>query len=129
MRVALQPDYINQSDWIAYRDRRVRAVAQYKLVDEAALSSFQTGLRFSTAAPSRPTTPTGCRSGSAGRGSRLRVYGQVRPAAGLDRRRSVQIQDRPPSGGAFATVKTVTVRSRRGAVPGRACRSGPACGA
>ena len=44
--LALQPAYINQSDWMAYRDRRVRAVAQYKLVDEAPLSSFQSGLRF-----------------------------------------------------------------------------------
>ena len=46
VRAALQAGYINQSDWMAYRDRRVRAVAQYKLIDEASLSSFQSGLRF-----------------------------------------------------------------------------------
>ena len=37
---------MNQSDWIAWRDPRVRAVAQYKLVDDASPSSFQSGLRF-----------------------------------------------------------------------------------
>ena len=114
VRVALQPSYINQSDWMAYRDRRVRAVAQYKLVDEAALSSFQCGLRLH-----RRAREAGLRRlqaadlGQSGRGSRLRVYGQVRPAPDSTPQ-VVQIQVRPPKGGAFATVKTVTVRSRKG---------------
>ena len=41
-----QAEYINESDWIAYKDSRVRSVAQYKLVDEPDVASFQTGLRF-----------------------------------------------------------------------------------
>ena len=47
------------------------------------------------------------------RGSRLRVYGQVRPAPAATPQ-VVQIQNRPPGGGAFTTVATLTVRSRRG---------------
>ncbi len=33
---ARQAAYVNQSDWIAYRDPRVRTVAQYKLLDDPA---------------------------------------------------------------------------------------------
>ena len=84
MRVALQPGYINQSDWMAYRDRRVRAVAQYKLVDEASLSSFQSGLRFVDGRAKPAYDAYRLPIWVSGRGSRLRVYGQVRPAAGLD---------------------------------------------
>ena len=113
VRVALQPSYINQSDWMAYRDRRVRAVSQYKLVDEAALSSFQSGLRFIDGRPKPAYDAYKLPIWVSGRGSRLRVYGQVRPAPDATAQ-AVQIQVRPPSGGAFATVKTVTVRSRRG---------------
>ena len=113
VRVALQPSYINQSDWIAYRDRRVRAVSQYKLVDEAALSSFQSGLRFIDGRAKPAYDAYRLPIWVSGRGSRLRVYGQVRPAADSTPQ-VVQIQVRPPRGGAFATVKTVNVRSRRG---------------
>ncbi|MEA2134319.1 MAG: hypothetical protein QOC68_2228 [Solirubrobacteraceae bacterium] len=113
VRVALQPGYINQSDWIAYRDRRVRAVAQYKLIDEPALSSFQSGLRFLDGSAKPAYDAYRLPIWVSGRGSRLRVYGQVRPAPDATPQ-VVQIQNRPPSGGAFTTVKTLTVRSRRG---------------
>src|SRR5829696_7058037 len=113
VRVALQPAYINQSDWMAYQDRRVRAVAQYKLLDEAALSSFQSGLRFIDGRPKPAYAAYRLPIWVSGRGSRVRVYGQVRPAADSTPQ-VVQIQHRPRRGGAFTTVKTVTVRSRKG---------------
>jgi hypothetical protein len=113
VRVALQPGYINQSDWIAYRDRRVRAVAQYKLSDEPVLSSFQSGLRFFDGRAKPAYDAYRLPIWVSGRGSRLRVYGQVRPAPDSTPQ-VVQIQNRPPSGGAFTTVKTLTVRSRKG---------------
>ena len=113
VRVALQAGYINQSDWMAYRDRRVRAVAQYKLVDEASLSSFQSGLRFLDGRPKPAYDAYRLPIWVSGRGSRLRVYGQVRTAADSTPQ-VVQIQNRPPSGGAFTTVTTLTVRSRKG---------------
>ena len=113
VRVALQPGYINQSDWMAYRDRRVRAVAQYKLIDEASLSSFQSGLRFLDGRAKPAYEAYRLPIWVSGRGSRLKVYGQVRPAADSTPQ-VVQIQNRPPSGGAFTTVTTLTVRSRKG---------------
>jgi hypothetical protein len=38
--------WLNQSDWMAYRMRRVRSVAQYELFDERDNGAFQTGLRY-----------------------------------------------------------------------------------
>ena len=113
VRAALQAGYINQSDWMAYRDRRVRAVAQYKLIDDAPLSSFQSGLRFVDGRPKPAYDAYRLPIWVSGRGSRLRVYGQVRTAADSTPQ-VVQIQNRPPSGGAFTTVTTLTVRSRKG---------------
>ena len=94
--LAARPSYMNQSDWIAFRDRRIRSVAQYKLVDDPDLGGFQTGLRFlSGARQARLHAPTGCRSGWPAAGARLTVYGQVRPAADGSRR-AVEIQARRP---------------------------------
>jgi hypothetical protein len=113
VRVALQPSYINQSDWMAYRDRRVRGVAQYKLLDEPVLSSFQSGLRFVDGRAKPAYNAYRLPIWVSGRGSRLKVYGQVRPAP--DRSAQVvQIQNRTRRGRPFTTVKTLTVRSRKG---------------
>ncbi len=113
VRAALQPAYLNQSDWMAYRDRRVRGVGQYKLVDDAPLPSFQSGLRFGDGRPKPGYAAYRLPIWVSGRGARLRVYGQVRPAPN-GTPQTVRIQLRPPKGGAFATIRTVTVRSRRG---------------
>jgi hypothetical protein len=112
VRVPLQADYINLSDWMVYRDPRVRSVAQYKLVDDAEPSSFQTGLRFidGRAKPAYDAYRLAIwvtRSGSS-----VRVYGQVRPAADSTPQ-EVEIQVQAP-GGAFETVRRVTVSSLKG---------------
>ena len=108
VRPARQAAYLNQSDWMAWRDPRVRSVAQYKLVDDVSPASFQSGLRFADgrakpgyAAYRLPIWVT-----------RRQIYGQLRPARN-GTRQVVRIQVRR-RGGAFRTVKTVTVRSRRG---------------
>jgi hypothetical protein len=110
VRVARQAGYINQSDWMAYRDPRVRAVAQYKLHDEAALSSFQSGLRFVDGRAKPAYDAYRLPIWVSGRGSRLRVYGQVRPLArGATGR--VELQNAPLAGADFRTVRAFTVRS------------------
>jgi hypothetical protein len=102
-----QAEYLNQADWMAFRDPRVRSVAQYKLVDEPALSSFQSGLRYVDGRPKPAYDAYRLPIWVSGR----RLYGQVRPARNGSRQVvSVQRQRR----GAWATVKRVTVRSRRG---------------
>jgi hypothetical protein len=108
---ARQAEYINQSDWIAYRDERIRSVAQYKLVDDTVVSSFQSGLRFWDGVP-KPSyeayrLPLWVeRKGT----SRLRVYGQVRPLANGASTR-VQLQNAALGAGPFRTVRTIGVSS------------------
>ena len=92
---------------MASRNPRVRSVAQYKLLDERTLSSFQSGLRFVDGRPKPSYAAYRLPIWVAGR----RLYGQVRPARNGSRPR-VQVQLR--RGGRFRTVKTVTVRSQRG---------------
>lgn len=113
VRGLLQADYVNQSDWIAYRDSRIRAVAQYKLVDETALSSFQSGLRFIDGSPKPSYDAYRLPIWVTKSGSSVRVYGQVRPAPDSTPQ-SVEIQVQAPGGGAFETVQTVTVSSPKG---------------
>jgi hypothetical protein len=108
---ALQAQYMNQSDWIAYRNPRIWAVAQYKVVDDTVVSSFQSGVRFwdGVAKPSYAAYRLPlwvARKGNA----RLRVYGQVRPlAAGAQAR--VQLQNAALGAGPFRTVRTIAVDS------------------
>ena len=99
--------------WYYLRLPSLVGVGQYKLVDDAPLPSFQSGLRFADGRPKPGYAAYQLPIWVSRRGARLRVYGQVRPAANRTPQ-TVQIQVRPPKGGGFTTVKTVTVRSRRG---------------
>ena len=112
VRAALQADYINQSDWMAYRDSNVRSVAQYKLVDDFVQSSFQSGLRFLDGSPKPAYEAYRLPIWVTKSGSNVRVYGQVRPAADSTPQQ-VEIQVKP-AGGAFTTVQTVAVSSLKG---------------
>jgi hypothetical protein len=111
--LARQAAYMNQSDWIAFRDRRVRSVAQYLLVDDRDLAGFQTGLRFVSGRAKPGFAAYRLPLWVTRRGSRLTVYGQVRPAA--DRAAGqVEIQVARRPGRPFRTVKRVNVTSLRG---------------
>jgi hypothetical protein len=90
--------YINQADWLAYRDSRIRSVSQYELVDPVETSTFNTGLRKSDGG-AKPALaayrlPIWV--------SRKRVWGQAR--AGAD---AVAVQWRSSSKRSFKTYKTV----------------------
>jgi hypothetical protein len=110
-----QAAYINQSDWLVYRDSRVRSVAQYELRDEAALSAFQTGLRFvdgrvkpSFDAYRLPIWVTRRSSSS------VHVWGQLRPIDD-DAVEDVAIEG-SPDGASFTAVQTVQTTNRKGFV-------------
>jgi len=115
VRAPLQADYVNQSDWIAYRDSRVRSVAQYKLTDDAPLASFQSGLRFVDGRAKPAFDAYRLPIWVTRRGSGVRVYGQVRPAPD-SAPQAVEIQFRSASSqpDAWSTATTVTVQSRKG---------------
>src|SRR4051794_493640 len=50
-----QSEYINQSDWISYNNRRVHTVAQYKIVDDRNPARFQTGVRVFGSGARKPS--------------------------------------------------------------------------
>ena len=99
-----QARYINQADWMAYRDGRIRSVSQYELIDPADPATFNTGLRKNdgSAKPSLAAyrLPIWVSSG--------RVWGQVRAASGG----TAEVQWRSSSKKAFKKYKTVNLNSR-----------------
>ena len=123
-----RPAYLNQSDWMAYRDPRVRvggAVQARRRGRRWRASS--PGCGSSTGARSRPTTPTGCRSGC--QRARLAAAG-LRPGAPGARRDA-----RRSCGSRCARRAAARSRpsgrsrcARATASSSRACRRGRACG-
>jgi len=112
VRLPQQAAYLNQSDYIAYRDSRVRSMGQYILIDEVPQSSFQSGLRLANGSPKPSYDAWRLPLWVVRRGSGVRVWGQLRPLA--DSAASQVELQRSPSGGGFTTVRTVQVSSRKG---------------
>jgi hypothetical protein len=110
---AQQAAYMNQSDWISYRNRRVRSVSQYEIVDDPLNAAFQTGVRLADGAPKPSYDAYRLPIWVSGKGSKAKVYGQVRPAADSTPQ-TVEIQHAAGAGSAFQTVQTVTVSSKKG---------------
>jgi len=108
-----QARFINEAERIAFGDERVKSMAQYKLVDERNVASFQTGLRFvdGRAKPALDAyrLPIWVRSS----GDSLEVWGQIRPARD-GAAETVEIQNAPAAGGTFTTVQRVAVSSPKG---------------
>src|SRR3954464_5182571 len=78
---AQQADYINQSDWIAFKNSRVHTVAQYKIVDDQNIGSgFQMGVRLFGGAAKPAYTAYRLPIWVSGKGANVTVYGQLRPA-------------------------------------------------
>jgi hypothetical protein len=111
--LAKQAAWINESDFIAWHDPRVRAVAQYEMRDEASLAAFQTGLRFFDGRAKPSWAAYRLPLWVAQRGSKLLVWGQLRPAADGAVEQAV-IQNAPTANGTFTNVRTVSVTSRKG---------------
>jgi hypothetical protein len=112
VRPAQQAAYINQSDYMAYRDSRVKSMAQYIIVDEIPQSSFQSGLRDRAGAPKPSFNAWRLPLWVVKSGSGVRVWGQLRPLPdGAASQVAIQQASSP---GAYETVQTVTVNSAKG---------------
>lgn len=121
---AEQAAYINQADYIAWGDRRVRSVAQFLLYDDGPdrryspkefryWDTFQTGLLYANGrqkpAYAAYRTPIWIPSTHIRRGSRTFVWGQLR-AARHNARQRAEIQWRR-RGGAYRTIAVATTRN------------------
>jgi hypothetical protein len=111
--LAHQAAWINQADFIAWHDPAVRAVAQYEMRDEASLTAFQTGLRFNDGRLKPSFAAYRLPLWVARRGSKLVVWGQLRPAAD-GAVEQAEVQNAPRAAGPFTAVRTVPVTSRKG---------------
>jgi len=98
-----QARYLNQADWIAYRDGRIRSVSQYELNDPPETDQFNTGLRY-TNGKAKPSLAAYRLPIWVSRG---RVWGQAR--AGGD---TALLQRRTSSKGKWKTYRTVKLNSR-----------------
>jgi hypothetical protein len=100
--------WLNESDWLAYNNRRIRSVAQYELRDERPIASFQTGLRFKTG-KAKPGLAAYRLPIWVVRRSRTTVWGQVRPDG-----KSVEIRYQPRRGAKWRRFKTVRITNSKG---------------
>ena len=111
---AQQAEYINQSDWIAYKNPRVHTVAQYKIVDDSNIAAgFQMGLRLLTGAPKPSYEAYRLPIWVSGKGANVTVYGQLRPADN-GTAQTVDVQVAASAGSPFKTVQSVPVTSANG---------------
>ncbi|HEY5195573.1 MAG TPA: hypothetical protein VIJ51_00940 [Solirubrobacteraceae bacterium] len=121
-----QSAFLNQAEFIAYSNPRVRDLSQFLLQDSPPIactrcsdpggygSSFETGLEFQGGKP-KPSfaayrMPIFLPSPTVKKGAKLRVWGLVRPAphgAAV----SVAIQFRPGTTGAFKRIATARTKS------------------
>jgi hypothetical protein len=108
--------YLNQAEYMSWRDPRIRSYDQYLLKD-APSGNFATGIETATGAP-KPTYaafrfPIWMPVSTASKGTALEVWGCVRPArsTGLQNGHpaKVEVQFRAAAGGEFKTVRTVSV--------------------
>ncbi len=127
--LAKQAAYLNQAEYLMWRNARVRTLTQFLLVDdkpvagaatplEAYGGTFQSGL-LTRAGKAKPALkayglPVFLPQRSVRRGRRLRVWGLVRPATN-GKAPTVQVQVRTGSA-AYRTVRTVRGSSARGYV-------------
>lgn len=133
--LATQADYLNISEYLAYKNSRVRAWAQYLMDDDALLTQFgptnprryggfQTGLRFDDdrgkPAFDAYRLPLVINKLSS---SKQEIFGGVRPANGPTQ---VAVEFSPNSSAPFTTLTTVQITNPQGyfdlqrSVPGAA---------
>ncbi len=117
--------YLNQSEYLSWRDPRVRSYDQYLLTDPpaAARTDFDTGLEFADGRP-KPSVYAAFRMPlylpvtRARRGQVLQVWGGVRPApvtaARTGHRPRVLIQWRSGAGSRYRTLRTLPISDPHG---------------
>jgi hypothetical protein len=129
---AEQAEYLNEADYMAWRNPDVRSVAQFELYDSAPnplypkgsrdyWDTFQTGLLFQNGKP-KPAyaayrMPIWIPTAHFSRGGSVYVWGQIRPESG-GAAATAEIQWKGTTG-AFRTLGTVSTQATEGYFTGR----------
>ena len=114
--------YMNEAEYLSYKQRRLYSYSQYRLRDQAPPTDFDTGLenpngsdkpgfdayRMPLYLPATTTQPA----------HKLEVWGGVRPAAyarhDTGKAQSVEIEFQPGSKGPWQVIDTVPITNQRG---------------
>src|SRR5215212_6360334 len=91
--LSAQAQYLNQADYMSWRDGRLRSYAQYELFDERDTGAFQTGLRFIDGRAKPGLAAYRLPVWTFKRGSYTYVWGMVRPARGGSQTATVEYYD------------------------------------
>lgn len=128
VRLGVQSKWLNQAEYLTYRNPRVRAHTQFLLYDDGPLGDFrasdrrhwgswQSGLRFNDgrAKPAYRTyqLPVWINMRTKRRGKGFRIWGLLRPAENGSAQ-SYRVQYRRGSRGRFRTIKQATTTNPRG---------------
>ena len=105
--LSAQARYLNQSDYMAWANTRVRSVAQYELFDERALGAFQTGLRFADGRAKPSLDAYRLPVWAFPRSGYTYVWGMARPARGATQPVAVEYYDSRAR--TWKKVRTVSV--------------------
>jgi len=101
-----QAQYLNQADYMSWRDSRLRSFAQYELFDERDTGAFQTGLRFEDGRAKTGLDAYRLPVWAFKRSGYNYVWAMVRPARGASQTATVEYYD---SSRKWKRVRTVTV--------------------
>ena len=108
VRPSLAAKWMNESNWIAYNNGRIKAFGNYQLIDERPVESFQTGLRYAWGDPKPSYAAFQVPVWVVEERRYRRVWGQVRPA---QVGQTVEIQysvGRTPS---WKRLRTITIEN------------------
>jgi hypothetical protein len=121
---ATQSLYLDEAEYMAWRDPRVRALGQFELQDQSHPPgscrnwiTFQSGLEYLGGAP-KPSLaayrlPVYLPQTSVSSGGSLAVWGMLRAAPAMTRSQTAEVQWRPP-GGAYRRLETVRTSNPSG---------------
>lgn len=112
-----QARWLNQAEYISYKQRRISSFDQYLLVDPPS-GSFASGL-MTNSRSLKPSfnawaMPIWLPTTSTRKGKKIEVWGAARPAHFARGTQKVQIRFRSGGKGSFRTLKTVTLHNKRG---------------
>ncbi|HEY6476110.1 MAG TPA: hypothetical protein VI456_05975 [Polyangia bacterium] len=119
---ATAANYMNEAEYLSYKQSRVYSYSQYGLRDRPAPADFDAGLENPNGSP-KPTfaayrMPLFLPATSTRAGRKLEVWGGVRPASYAQRdtgkRQSVEIEFQSGSKGTWQVLDTVTITNQRG---------------
>ena len=106
VRPSLAAKWLNESNWMAYNNSRIKGFGNYEVYDERDVGAFQTGLRFRSGKAKPSYDAFRMPIWVVKHSSYTRVWGQVRPARQGD---AVAIEYQVGRGGEWKHLETVAI--------------------